>query len=176
MTEPLQFVYTMVTTLAEGRFNVILPAPNRMVDPNNYYSPRLGLPAIWADISIVIQGIKDCSTIRLVLDEVLGLELSNFVSLMKLRPGVDEDYLLVQQVANDLWFRQMDHAENQQGRRVRKKYDIGGRGSHGIGFADEATHQLMVELVTKIVYLGRSCVRACTGGNQRDTRLPEKLV
>ena len=37
-----------------------------------------------------------------------------------MRPGVDDDHLLVQQVANDLWFRQTDHAENEQGRTVRK--------------------------------------------------------
>ena len=34
LPEPLQFAYTMVTTIAEGRFNVIIPAPNRIVDPN----------------------------------------------------------------------------------------------------------------------------------------------
>ena len=118
LPEPLQFVYTMVTTIAEGRFNVIIPAPNRVVDPNNYYPSRSELPAVWADISNAIQGLKDCSTTRLVLNEVLGLELSNFARLLKLRPGVD--HLLVQQVADDLWFRQMDHAENEQGRTVRK--------------------------------------------------------
>ena len=118
LPEPLQFVYTMVTTIAEGRFNVIIPAPNRMVDPNNYYPSRSELPAV--DISNDIQGLKDCSTTRLVLDEVLGLELSNFARLLKLRPGVDDNHLLVQQVADDLWFRQMDYAENEQGRTVRK--------------------------------------------------------
>ena len=102
LPKPLQFVYTMVTTIAEGRFNVIIPAPNRMVDPNNYYPSRSELPAVWADISNAIQGLKDCSTTRLVLDEVLGLELSNFARLLKLRPGVDDDHLLVQQVADDL--------------------------------------------------------------------------
>ena len=55
-----------------------------------------------------------------MFDEVLGLELSNFARLLKLRPGVDDDQLLVQQMANDLWFRQMDQAENEQGRTVRK--------------------------------------------------------
>ena len=119
LPEPLQFVYTMVTTIAEGRFNVIIPAPNRMLDPNNYYLSRSELPAVWADISNAIQGLKDCSTTRLVLDEVLGLELSNFARWLKLRPGVDDDHLLVQQVADDIWFRQMDHAENEQGRTVR---------------------------------------------------------
>ena len=120
LPEPLQFVYTMVTTISEGRFNVIIPAPNRVVDPDNYYPSRSELPAIWADISNAIQGLRDCSTTRLVLDEVLGLELSNFARLLKIRTGVDDDHLLVQQVADDLWFRQMDHAENEQGRTVRK--------------------------------------------------------
>ena len=36
LPEPLQFVYTIVTTIAEGRFSMIIPAPNRTVDPNNY--------------------------------------------------------------------------------------------------------------------------------------------
>ena len=120
LPELLQFVYTMVTMIAEGRFNVIIPAPNRVVDPDNYYPSRSELPAAWADISNAIQGLKDWSTTRLVLDEVLGLELSNFARLLKLRPGVDDDHLLVQQVADDLWFRHMDHAENEQGRTVRK--------------------------------------------------------
>ena len=120
LPEPLQFVYTMVTTIAEGRFNVKIPAPNRMVDANNYYPSRSELAAVWADISNAIQGLKDCSTTRLVLDEVLGLELSNFARLLKSKPGVDDDHLLVQQVADDLWFRQMDHAENEQGRSFRK--------------------------------------------------------
>ena len=114
LPEPLQFVYTMVTTIAEGRFNVIIPAPNRVVDPDNYYPSRSELPDVWADISNAI------FPTRLVLDEVLGLELSNFARLLKLRPGVDDDHLLVQQVADDLWFRQMDHVENEQGRIVRK--------------------------------------------------------
>ena len=120
LPEPLQFVYTMVTTIAEGIFNVIIPAPNRVVDPDNYYPSRSELPAVWADISNAIQGLRDCSTTRLVLDEILGLELSNFARLLKLRPGIDDDHLLVQQVADDLWFRQMDHAENEQGRMIRK--------------------------------------------------------
>ena len=56
-----------------------------------------------------------------MLDEVLGLELSNFAKLLKLRPGVDDDKLLVQQVVNDLWFRKMDYARKEQGRTVRIK-------------------------------------------------------
>ena len=117
LPEPLQFVYTRVTSLAEGRFSVIIPAPNRIVDPNNYYPLRSELRAIWADISNAIQGFKDFSPTRLVLDEVLGLELSNFVRLLKLRPGVDDDHLLLQQVPNDLWLIQVDYTRNEQGGR-----------------------------------------------------------
>ena len=58
LPKPLQFVYTMVTTIAEGRFSVIIPAPNRTVDPNNYYPSRSELPAIWADISNAIRGSR----------------------------------------------------------------------------------------------------------------------
>ena len=73
LPEPLQFVYTMVTTIAEGIYNVIIPAPNRVVDPDNYYPHRSELPAVWSDISNAIQGLRDCSTTRLVLDEVSGV-------------------------------------------------------------------------------------------------------
>ena len=120
LLEPCQFVYTMVTILAEGQFNVILPAQNRIVDPNNYYPLRSELPAAWADISNAIQEFKDCSTTRVVLDEPLGLELSNFARLLKLKPGVDDDHLLVQQVSNDPFFRRVDYARNAQGRMVRR--------------------------------------------------------
>ena len=37
LPEPLQFVYIMVVMLAEGRFDVMIPAPNRQVDPSFYY-------------------------------------------------------------------------------------------------------------------------------------------
>ena len=120
LLEPYQFVYTMVTILAEGQFNVILPAQNRIVDPNNYYPLRSELPAAWADISNAIQEFKDFSTTRVVLDEPLGLELSNFARLLKLKPGVDDDHLLVQQVSNDPFFRRVDYARNAQGRMVRR--------------------------------------------------------
>ena len=45
----------------------------------------------------------------MVLDEVLGLELSTFTRLLKLRPRVNDDHVLVQQVASNLWFRQLDY-------------------------------------------------------------------
>ena len=174
LPEPLQFVYTMVT--AEGRFIVIIPAPNRMVDLNNYPF-RSELPAIWADISNAIPGFKDCSTTRLVLDEVLGLELSNFARLLKLTPGVDDDHLLVQQRANVLWFRQMDFARNEQGRTVRRKVSSAEEDVMALALRTKPLiYQCMVVFVAEGVYLGRRRVRACTGSNQRDTRLSQDFV
>ena len=37
-----------------------------------------------------------------------------------MRPGVDDDHLLAQQVADDLWFIQVDYARNEKGRTVRR--------------------------------------------------------
>ena len=90
LPEPLQFVYTMVTTIAEGRFDVINPAPKRSVDHDNYYPLRSELPVVRADISNAIQGLKEHSKTRVVLDEVLGLELRQVAEI-----GVDDNHLLV---------------------------------------------------------------------------------
>ena len=46
LPEPLQFLYTMVTKIAEGRIDVIIPAPNRSVDHDNYYPLRSEHPAV----------------------------------------------------------------------------------------------------------------------------------
>ena len=44
----------------------------------------------------------------LVLDEVLGLELSNFSRQLKLKPGIDDDHQVIVMMSNDLWFRAME--------------------------------------------------------------------
>ena len=93
LPESIQFVYTMVTTIAEEQFDVVIPVPNKSVDLNTYYSLRSELPAVWADISNTIQGFKERGKTRVMLYEVLGLELSNFAKLLKLRPGVNEDHI-----------------------------------------------------------------------------------
>ena len=72
LPEPLQFVYTIVTTVAEGQFNVINPAPNRIVDSNNYYPSRFELLAVWADISNAIQELKNCRAQNERSDAILG--------------------------------------------------------------------------------------------------------
>ena len=44
----------------------------------------------------------------LVLDEVLGLELSNFSRQLKLKPGIDDDHRVIIAMSTDLWFRAME--------------------------------------------------------------------
>ena len=61
-----------------------------------------------------IQG--PCATM-LVLDEVLGLELSNFSRQLKLKPGIGDDHRVIIAMSNDLWFRGMEAA----GERERRK-------------------------------------------------------
>ena len=43
----------------------------------------------------------------LVLDEVLGLELSNFSRQLKLKPGIVDDRRVIVAMSNDLWFREV---------------------------------------------------------------------
>ena len=112
LPEPKQFVYTMVTTLAEGRLDAVIPASNRSFDSNTYYPLHSEIPAVWSDISNAHQVFKDHSTYCVVLDEAMRLELSNFARLLKLKPGVNDDH--VQQVAIDLWFRQVDYRETRR--------------------------------------------------------------
>ena len=96
----------------------------------------------------------------------LGLELSNFARLLKLRPGVDDDHLLVQQVADDLWFRQMDQAENEQGRMIRKNMTVSRGGPHGNGFAYESTQQYMgVYLSPRLCTLGEDAFEHAPADN-----------
>ena len=153
LPEPLQFVCRTVTPLAEGRFNVIIPASNRIVDPNNYYPLCSKLPAVWADISNAIQWFKDCSTIRVLLDEVLGLELSKFARLLKLRPGVDDSGCWCNRwrltSGLEVWIILGTRREHGQ-----KKSDISGRGPHGTDLEDKATYQFMAVFITESVCLG----------------------
>ena len=55
-----------------------------------------------------MRGFKDHALNMLVLDEVLGLELSNFGRQLKLKPGIDDDHRVVTAMSNDLWFRAME--------------------------------------------------------------------
>ena len=69
---------------------------------------RAELPAVWSDISNAMRGFKDHSLHILVLDEVLGLELSNFSRQLNLKPGIDDDHRVIVAMPTDLCFRGMD--------------------------------------------------------------------
>ena len=90
LPDGLKFVYAIVTLLPEGKYDVIISAPNRMIEMENLRPLRAEIPAVWSDISNAMRGFKDHALHMLVLDEVLGLELSNFSRQLKLKPGMDD--------------------------------------------------------------------------------------
>ena len=82
---------------------------------------RAELPAVWPDILNAMRGFKNHSLHMLVLDEVLGLELSNFSRQLKLKPGIDDDNRAIVAMSNDLWFRRMDIKEERE--RIKKSQE-----------------------------------------------------
>ena len=108
LPDGLKFVYAIVTLLSERKYDVIISAPNRMIEMENLRPLRAELPAVWSDISNAMRGFKDHALHMLVLDEVLGLELSNFSRRLKLKPGIDDDHRVIVSMSNDLWFRAME--------------------------------------------------------------------
>ena len=84
LPDGLKFVYAIVTLLSEEKYDVIISAPNRMIEMENLRPLKAELPAVWSDISNAMRGFKDHALHMLVLDEVLGLELSNFSRQLKL--------------------------------------------------------------------------------------------
>ena len=110
LPDGLKFVYAMVALLSEGKYDVIISAPNRMIEVENLRPLKAELPAVWSDISNAMGGFKDHALHMLVLDEVLGLELSNFSRQLKLKPGIYDDHRVITAMSNDLWFRAMEVA------------------------------------------------------------------
>ena len=108
LPDELKFVYAIVTLLWEGKYDVIISAPNRMIEMENLRPLRAELPAVWSDISNAMRGFKDHALHMLVLDQVLGLELSKFSRQLKLKPRIDDDHRVVVAISNDLWFRAME--------------------------------------------------------------------
>ena len=108
LPDGLKFVYAIVTLLSEGKYDVIISAPNRMIEMENLRPLKAELPAVWSDISNAMRGFKDHALHMLALDEVLGLELSNFSRQLKLKPGIDDDHRVIAAMSNDLWFRAME--------------------------------------------------------------------
>ena len=98
LPDGLKFVYAMVALLSEMKYDVIISAPNRGIEIENLRSLR-------TEISNAMRGFKDHSLHMLVLDEVLGSELSNFSRQLKLKPGIDDDDRVIVAMSKDLWFR-----------------------------------------------------------------------
>ena len=117
LPDGLKFVYAIVALLSEGKYNVIISAPNLEIEIENLRPLRAELPA---DISNAMRGFKDHSLRMLVLDEVLGLELSNFSRQLKLKPGIDDDHRVIVAMSDDLWFRGMDIKEEGERRKNSK--------------------------------------------------------
>ena len=67
-------------------YDVIISAPDREREAGNLRPLRAELPAVWTDNSYAMRRFKDHSLHMLVLDEVSGLELSNFSRQLKLKP------------------------------------------------------------------------------------------
>ena len=110
LPDGLKFVYAIVALLLEGKYDVIISAANRMTEMENLRPLRAELPAGWSDISNALRGFKDHALHMLVLDEVLGLELSNFSRQLKLKPGIGDDHRVIIAMSNELWFRGMEAA------------------------------------------------------------------
>ena len=117
----LKFVYAMVALLSEEKYDVITSAPNRGIEMENLRPLRAELPAVWSDISNAMRGFKNHSLHMLVLDEVLGLELSNFSRQLKLKLGIDDDHRVIAALSNDLWFLGMEIKEGRERRENSKE-------------------------------------------------------
>ena len=121
LPDGLKFVYEMVALLSEGKYDVIISAPNRGIEMENLRPLRAELPAVRSDILNGMRGFKDHSLHMLLLDEVLGLELYNFSRQLKLNPGIDDDHRVIVAMSNDLWFRGMEIKEEGERRKNSKE-------------------------------------------------------
>ena len=81
-----------------------------MIEMENLRPLRAELPAMWSGIPNALRGFNDHALHMLVLDEVLGLELSNLSRQLKLKPGIGDDHRVIVTMSNDLWFRGMEAA------------------------------------------------------------------
>ena len=111
LPDGLKFKYAIVVLLSEGKYDVIISATSRGIEMENLRPLRAELPAVWSNISNAMRGFKNHSLYILVLDEVLGLELSNFSRQLKLKPGIDDDHRVIVAMSKDLWFRGMEVKE-----------------------------------------------------------------
>ena len=109
MPPALQFVYAVLILLAEGNtWRILMAAPNRELEPTNLRLRKSELAAAWADVSHALRGFYELADILIVLDEVLLLEMSNFVRQLKFSPAIEDDHPIISHLTASLWFRSMD--------------------------------------------------------------------
>ena len=113
---------------------------------------------MWSDISNGMRGFKNHSLHILVLEEVLGLELSNFSRQLKLKPGIDDDHRVIAALSNDLWIRGIE---------------IKG-GERRENFKETRDHLEAMVLRTKPDSFGCGCFRARPSNDQEDPCLLSK--
>ena len=117
LPDRLKFVNFLIALLSEKKYDVIIPAPNREVEAMNLRLLRSELPAVWSDISYAMGGLKDHFLHMLVLDEVLGFDLSNFSRQLKMKPEVDDGHQKIVEMSNDLWFSRVELDEEEKPKR-----------------------------------------------------------
>ena len=61
LPDGLKIVYAIVALLSEGKYDVIISAPNCEIEMENLRPLRDELPAVWSDISNAMRGFKDHS-------------------------------------------------------------------------------------------------------------------
>ena len=66
LPDELKFVHAMVALLSEGKYDVIISAPNREIEVENLRPARAELLAVWSEISNAMRGFKDHSMHMLV--------------------------------------------------------------------------------------------------------------
>ena len=112
----------MVALLSEGKYDIIISAPNCGIEMENQKPLKAKLPAAnMPEGEIAMRQFKNYSPHMLVLDEVLGLELSNFSRKLKLKPGTDDDHRIIVAMSNDLRFRGMEVKEEGERRKNSKE-------------------------------------------------------
>ena len=109
MPPALQFVYAMFVVIAEGNgWRMLMAAPNRELEPVNLRLLKSEEAAAWADVSHALRGFYELADIRIVLNEVLCLEVSNLARQLKFNPEVGDDHPVITHLTASLWFRSME--------------------------------------------------------------------
>ena len=98
LSDGLRFVYAMVELFSEGKYDVIISAPNREVDWRN-------LRPLRAELSNISKRCEWTQSPFATLDEVLALEQSIFHRQPKSKPGIIDDHRVIVAISNGLWFR-----------------------------------------------------------------------